>query len=75
MGTELEKDIERLPAGYWVKRAIIQEEYLERIINVIGGALPHLQADICLIGDQCNKVLGDLDDAYPKPPTTDKEPD
>jgi len=53
------------PAVYWYKRSIMDENYLDAIITIIGHALPSVQKDVEVLDKEWNSVLGELNSEYP----------
>ena len=54
-------DIYNKPAEYWHKRCILQENYTDAVITVIGQALPHIQQSISNLDDSWNEELAKID--------------
>jgi len=53
------------PAEYWHKRSMMDENYLDAIITIIGMALPHIQPDIEVMDEAWNRSLDVLNAEYP----------
>ncbi len=49
---------------YWEKRSALAENYTYRIIEIIGGALPHIQQQISNVDDSWNRAIKVLDTEF-----------
>ena len=49
------------PRAYWEKRCSINEQVLSKLIDAVGGVLPHTQAPLGDLCDSWQRALDQLD--------------
>jgi len=52
------------PKTYWERRAIISENYNDKVIEIISIALPHIQPQILDLDESWNEAIADLENEF-----------
>ena len=52
------------PKTYWERRAVISENYNDKVIEIIGIALPQIQTQILELDNVWDKAIADLEKEF-----------